>query len=147
MWFTLRHPTPPPSHPRHLYFWNLSTGSQNYWPPGQKGFSNALHQVHINHGDQMHHANLRDFWKTSFCICSIFSAICFIHKHTNEIWLCVCEVGIVDKISDYQPEGSGFNPWPGWGSNFGWPLVFSSHCPWAGMWSCWSSISMFCWGT
>ena len=25
----------------------------------------------------------------------------------------VCEVSIVGKISDCQPEGPGFNPWPG----------------------------------
>ena len=30
-----------------------------------------------------------------------------------------CEVGIVGKISDYQPEGPEFNPRPGRGLNFG----------------------------
>ena len=33
----------------------------------------------------------------------------------------VCEVGTVGKISDYQPEGHGFNPRPGRGLNFGIP--------------------------
>ena len=33
----------------------------------------------------------------------------------------MCEVGTVGKISDYQPEGPGFNPWPGRGLNFGRP--------------------------
>ena len=33
----------------------------------------------------------------------------------------VCEVGTVGKISDYQPEGPGFNPRPGRGLNFGRP--------------------------
>ena len=32
--------------------------------------------------------------------------------------VCVCEVGTVGKISDCQPEGSGFNPRPGGGLNF-----------------------------
>ena len=31
------------------------------------------------------------------------------------------KVGSVGKISDYQPEGSGFNPRPGRGLNFGRP--------------------------
>ena len=31
----------------------------------------------------------------------------------------MCEVGTVGKISDYQPEGPGFNPRPGRGLNFG----------------------------
>ena len=35
--------------------------------------------------------------------------------------LCVCEVGTVGMISDYQPEGPGFNPRPGQGLNLGWP--------------------------
>ena len=34
---------------------------------------------------------------------------------------CVCEVGTVGKISDCQPGGPGFNPWPGRGLNFGRP--------------------------
>ena len=34
---------------------------------------------------------------------------------------CVCEVGTVGKISDYQPEGPGFNPRPSRALNFGWP--------------------------
>ena len=34
---------------------------------------------------------------------------------------CVCEVGTVGKISDYQPEGPGLNPRPGRGLNFGQP--------------------------
>ena len=33
----------------------------------------------------------------------------------------VCEVGAVGKVSDCQPEGSGFNPRPGQGLNFGQP--------------------------
>ena len=33
----------------------------------------------------------------------------------------VCKVGTVGKISDCQPEGPGFNPWPGRGLNFGRP--------------------------
>ena len=33
----------------------------------------------------------------------------------------VCEVSTVGKISDCQPEGPGFNPWPGRGLNFGRP--------------------------
>ena len=33
----------------------------------------------------------------------------------------MCEAGTVGKISDYQPEGPGFNPWPGQGLNFGRP--------------------------
>ena len=33
----------------------------------------------------------------------------------------VCEAGTVGKISDYQPEGPGFNPRPGRGLNFGRP--------------------------
>ena len=33
----------------------------------------------------------------------------------------MCEVGTVGKISDYQPEGPGFNPRPGGGLNFGRP--------------------------
>ena len=33
----------------------------------------------------------------------------------------MCKVGIDGKISDCQPEGSGFNPWPGQGFNFGQP--------------------------
>ena len=33
----------------------------------------------------------------------------------------VCEVSTVGKISDYQPGGSGFNPRPGGGLNFGQP--------------------------
>ena len=33
----------------------------------------------------------------------------------------VCEVGTVGKISDYQPEGPGFNPRPGRGLYFGRP--------------------------
>ena len=33
----------------------------------------------------------------------------------------VCEVGTVDKISDYQLEGPWFNPRPGRGLNFGRP--------------------------
>ena len=32
-----------------------------------------------------------------------------------------CEVDTVDKISDCQPEGPGFNHWPDQGSNFGQP--------------------------
>ena len=32
-----------------------------------------------------------------------------------------CEVGTVDKISDCQAEGPGFNPRPGQGLNFGQP--------------------------
>ena len=35
--------------------------------------------------------------------------------------LAQCEVGTVGKISDCQPEGPGFNPWPGRGLNFGRP--------------------------
>ena len=35
--------------------------------------------------------------------------------------LCGCEVGTVGKISDCQPGGSGFNPHPGRGLNFGQP--------------------------
>ena len=31
----------------------------------------------------------------------------------------LCEVGTVGTISDCQPEGSGFNPRPGQGLNFG----------------------------
>ena len=34
---------------------------------------------------------------------------------------CVCGLGTVGKISDYQPEGPGFNPQPGRGLNFGRP--------------------------
>ena len=30
----------------------------------------------------------------------------------------MCVVGTVGKISDYQPEGPGFNPRPGQGLNF-----------------------------
>ena len=30
----------------------------------------------------------------------------------------VCEVGTVGKISDCQPEGPRFNPWPGQGLDF-----------------------------
>ena len=33
----------------------------------------------------------------------------------------MCEVGTVGKISDYQPEGPGFNSQPGQGLNFGRP--------------------------
>ena len=33
--------------------------------------------------------------------------------------LFVCEVGTVGKVSDYQPEGPGFNPRSGRGLNFG----------------------------
>ena len=33
----------------------------------------------------------------------------------------VCEVVTVGKMSDCQQEGSGFNPWPGQGLNFGRP--------------------------
>ena len=33
----------------------------------------------------------------------------------------VCETGTVGKISDYQPEGPGFNLRPGRGLNFGRP--------------------------
>ena len=33
----------------------------------------------------------------------------------------MCKVGTVGKISDYQPEGSGFNPKSGRGLNFGRP--------------------------
>ena len=33
----------------------------------------------------------------------------------------VCEVGTVGKISDCQPEGSGFIPRPGRGFDFGQP--------------------------
>ena len=33
----------------------------------------------------------------------------------------MCEVGAVGKISDFQPEGLGFNPRPGRGLNFGRP--------------------------
>ena len=58
------------------------------------------------------------------------------------IWLvCVCEVGTVGKISDCQPEGPGFNPWPGHGLNFGRPSFAT------GTLSRWSSISMFYRGT
>ena len=32
---------------------------------------------------------------------------------------CVCEVGTVGKISDYQPEDPGFSPRPGRGLNIG----------------------------
>ena len=38
----------------------------------------------------------------------------------------VCELGTVDRISDYQPEGSGFNPRPGRGMNFGQPSFATS---------------------
>ena len=34
---------------------------------------------------------------------------------------CVCEVGTVSKISDFQPEGPRFKPRPGRGLNFGRP--------------------------
>ena len=37
------------------------------------------------------------------------------------IFLFVCEVGTIGKISDYQPESPGFNPRPGRGLNFGRP--------------------------
>ena len=43
----------------------------------------------------------------------------------------MCEVGTVVKISDYQPEVSGFNPWPGQGSTLG--GLLSLHHPWTGM--------------
>ena len=33
----------------------------------------------------------------------------------------LCEVGTGGKISNYQPEGPGFNPRPGRGLNFGRP--------------------------
>ena len=39
-----------------------------------------------------------------------------------DVWQsCVCEVGTVGKISDYQPGGPGFNPRPGRRLNFGRP--------------------------
>ena len=38
----------------------------------------------------------------------------------------MCEIGTVVKISDYQPEVSGFNPWPSQG-------LLSLHHPWTGM--------------
>ena len=38
----------------------------------------------------------------------------------------VCEVGTVGKISDYQPEGPGFNPRPGRELNFGRPFATPS---------------------
>ena len=41
--------------------------------------------------------------------------------HTFPRLICVCEVGTVGKMSDYQPEGPGFNPRPGRGLNFGRP--------------------------
>ena len=53
----------------------------------------------------------------------------------------VCEVGTVGKISDYQPEGPGFNPRPGRGLNF------EPHRPWTGTLSRWSSLSTFYRGT
>ena len=34
-------------------------------------------------------------------------------------FICVCEVGTVGEISDYQPEGPAFKPRPGRGLNFG----------------------------
>ena len=43
--------------------------------------------------------------------------------HANG-WLflyCVCDVSAIGKVSDYQPEGPGFNPRPGRGLNFGRP--------------------------
>ena len=39
--------------------------------------------------------------------------------------LSVCVVGTVGKISDYQPEGPGFNPRPDGGLNFGRPSFTS----------------------
>ena len=36
----------------------------------------------------------------------------------HESYTHVCGVGTVGKISDYQPEGPGFNPQPGRGLNF-----------------------------
>ena len=33
----------------------------------------------------------------------------------------VCKVCTVGKIAECQPEGPGFNPWPGRGLNFGRP--------------------------
>ena len=53
----------------------------------------------------------------------------------------MCEVSTVGKISDYQPDGPGFNPGPGRGLNFG--DLLSPHCPRTGMLSLWSSLSMF----
>ena len=38
--------------------------------------------------------------------------------------MCVCEVGTVDKISDCQPEGPKFNPWPGRGFEELWATFF-----------------------
>ena len=46
--------------------------------------------------------------------------------HPSVYSCCVCEVGTVGKISDYQPEGPGFNPWPGRGLNFGRPSFATS---------------------
>ena len=47
-----------------------------------------------------------------------------------KLFPCVCEVGTVDKISDYQPEGPGFNPWPGRGLNFGRPSFATPSVDW-----------------
>ena len=42
----------------------------------------------------------------------------------------MCEIGTVGKdsgaISEYQPEGPGFNPWPCRGLNFGRPSFATS---------------------
>ena len=38
-----------------------------------------------------------------------------------QVYVCVCKVGTVSKISDCQPEGPGFNPPPGRALNFGRP--------------------------
>ena len=42
----------------------------------------------------------------------------------------VCEIGTVGKISDYQPEGSGFSPGLVEGWTLGNPLL--PHHPWTG---------------
>ena len=50
------------------------------------------------------------------------------------------EVDTVGKISDCQPEGPGFNPWPGRGLNSGRPSF-------ARLLTRWSKLSMFYWAT
>ena len=35
------------------------------------------------------------------------------HDSAKRKCVCVCEVSADGKNSDCQPEGSGFNPWPG----------------------------------
>ena len=44
-----------------------------------------------------------------------------IHSFRCYRCFCVCDVGTFGKISDYQPEGPGFNPRPGRELNFGRP--------------------------